>query len=417
MNKYVITYICVIVLSAVILFFWSGYARSGAELFKGGVESANAKIISVESRDITKFGEFESTNVICNAKVLSGRLKGQTVMVYQEHNSKMANMKIAEPGDKVVIKNYPRDDIDADWAIDNYLRTGPTFLLVALFGVLVVILGRTKGLRTAISLIYTCIAIFAVFIPSILSGKNIYFCAFWVCIFIIVMTLLIVSGLSKKTMAAALGCMGGVFAAALIAWMFSKIMKFSGYTDEHSHYLTSLPHSVDLGAIAFSAIIIGAVGAVMDVAMSMSSSLWELERKVPGISFKSLVSSGLSIGRDMMGTMANTLVLAYVGSSLSAVLIFVSYADSAIDLFNKEIIANEILQAVAGSIGILLTIPVTALICGALYTKKQEAAADEEAVYSNAFREKISYKMELTKEKYKSKYKAFKEFFARNRLK
>ena len=417
MNKNIITYICVIVLSAVILYFWNIYAMNGAELFNGGVESANAKIISVESKDVTKFGDFESTNIVCSAKVMSGRLKGDTVKVYQEYNSKMSNMKIAGPGDRVVIKSFPREDMGIDWAIDNYLRTGPVFFLVVLFGILVIILGRTKGLRTAISLAYTCIAIFAVFIPSILSGKNIYLSAAMICIFIIVMTLLIVSGLSKKTLAASLGCIGGVLAAAIIALIFSKIMKFSGYTDEHSHYLTSLPHSVDLGAIAFSAIIIGAVGAVMDVAMSMSSSLCELKSKAYDISFKSLVSSGLAIGRDMMGTMANTLVLAYVGSSLSSVLIFVSYADSAIDLFNKEIIANEVLQAVAGSIGILLTIPVTALICGALYTKKQESPADEEAVYSNAFCEKLCYKRELAWKNMQKKYKAFKDFFAKNRLK
>ena len=125
------------------------------------------------------------------------------------------------------------------------------------------------------------------------------------------------------------------------------------------------------------------------------------------------MSSGLAIGRDMMGTMANTLVLAYVGSSLSSVLIFVSYADSAADLFNKEIIANEVLQAVAGSIGILLSIPVTAFVCGALYTKRQES----DLLYSNSMREKMLYKTEIAKSKCKKSFKEFRDFFAKNRLK
>ena len=103
------------------------------------------------------------------------------------------------------------------------------------------------------------------------------------------------------------------------------------------------------------------------ISMSMSSSLYELSVKVPDINFKSLVSSGFAIGRDMMGTMANTLVLAYVGSSLSSVLLLLTYAESTMDVFNREMIAHEILQAVAGSIGIVLTIPVTALVCGAFY--------------------------------------------------
>jgi len=158
----------------------------------------------------------------------------------------------------------------------------------------------------------------------------------------------------------------------------------------------------------------------MDVAMSMSSSLHELSEKVPGISFKSLVSSGLAIGRDMMGTMANTLVLAYVGSSVTSVLLFMSYAGRAADIFNKEIIANEILQAIAGSIGILLTIPVTALICGWLYIKKNVTPQTEDNAaveYENAFREKIAYKKEVIKSKSKKKLKAFKEIFSKNRLK
>ena len=263
---------------------------------------------------------------------------------------------------------------------------------------------------------------------SVLSGKNIYLSSALVCIFIITMTLLIVNGFDKKTLCASLGCIGGVLAAAIICIIFSSVMNFSGYTDEHSIYLTMLPHPVDLNAIAFAAIIIGAVGAVMDVAMSMSSSLYELKVKVPDITFKSLVSSGFEIGKDMMGTMANTLVLAYVGSSVCSVLLLLTYADSAMDLLNREVIANEILQAIAGSIGILFTIPVTALICGALYVKKN-TSKDEETEdnvtkeaefapeYSSAYREKIAYHKENIKDNIQKKYKGFKEFFAKNRLK
>lgn len=420
MKKNIITYVSVILLSAIVLYFWNGYAVKDANLFKDDVLSAKAKIVSVESRDVTELGDFESTSIVCKAKILSGKSKGKTVKVYQEYNTQMANMKIVEPGDKVTIKNFPREDIGVEWAIEDYSRTGPILFLVVLFAILIMVLGKTKGLRTVISLLYTCIAVFAIFIPSILSGKDIYLNAVLICVFIIVMTLLLISGYTKKTLAASLGCIGGVLAAAVIAMVFSNVMKFSGYTDEHSYYLTSLPHPVDLGAIAFSAIIIGAVGAVMDVAMSMSSSLHELSIKVPDISFKSLVSSGFEIGRDMMGTMANTLVLAYVGSSLSSVLLFVSYAGGAADLFNKEIIANEILQAVAGSIGILLTIPVTALICGLFYTKKSETSKKDDndsPTYENAFREKISYKKELYKEKFKNICKAYKDLFSKNRLK
>lgn len=367
MKKQVFVYILVTLLSAAVLFGWGKYASDGSEIFRQSVDVAPAKVLSVDASNTVDNDSFVSTMLICTAEILSGPHQGERVKVYQEHNSDVYSMDIVEKGDKIVIKNYPMEDLGTEWAVDNYLRTSPLWFLVMMFVVLIVIFGRAKGLRTVISLIYTCISVFAVFIPAILSGKNIYINGVCVCIFIIAMTLLLVNGWDKKTLCAFLGCTGGVLAAALITLVFSRIMKFTGYVSESSYYLTKLPHPVDLGAIAFSAVIIGAVGAVMDVAMSMSSSLYELSIKVPDISFGSLVSSGFAIGRDMMGTMANTLVLAYVGSSLSSVLLLLSYAESTMDVFNREMIAHEILQAVAGSVGIVLTIPVTALVCGVLY--------------------------------------------------
>lgn len=370
MKKKVLIYILVAVISGVLLWLWSGYASNGADIFKHSAASARARILTVDSKEETRTDSFTSTVVICSAEVLSGEHKGKIAKVYQEHNSDVENMKIVKPGDKVVIKNYPIADLGVEWVVDNYLRTNTLLILGIIFIGLIILLGKAKGLRTVISLIYTCVAVFGVFVPSVLSGKNIYVCGVLICIFIIAMTLLLVNGWDRKTLCAFLGCTGGVLAAAFVTALFSYIMKFTGYTNENSYYLTMLPNPVDLKAIAFSAVIIGAVGAVMDVAMSMSSSLYELSIKVEGISFKSLVSSGFSIGRDMMGTMANTLVLAYIGSSVSSVLLLLTYADSPADIFNREMIAHEILQAAAGSIGIFLAIPITALICGVIYIKK-----------------------------------------------
>ncbi len=372
MNKRVVTYILTIVLSAVFLLAFGSYASKEVEIFSGSVKMASAKIISVDSSTSASFGEFSSEVIICTAKITSGKYKGNTVDVYQEYNSKMPNTNLVEAGDRVIIKNYPMEERGIYWAVDSHRRTPALIFMAIMFFASVIILGKTKGLRTVVSLIYTCIAVFCVFIPWILSGKNIYAGVVIVCGFITLMTLLLVNGFDRKTLCAFLGCAGGVVAAALITILFSRVMNFSGYTNEHSYYLTSLPHSPDLSAIAFSAVLIGAVGAVMDVAMSMSSSLYELSEKVPDISFGSLVASGFSIGRDMMGTMANTLVLAYVGSSLTSVLLILTYSDSIADILNKEAIAYEILQAIAGSMGILLAIPVTALFCGVFYIKNKK---------------------------------------------
>jgi len=170
-----------------------------------------------------------------------------------------------------------------------------------------------------------------------------------------------------------LGCASGVLAAALLTVISDKIMHLTGFIDEHSVYLQAMNDeggSIDLRGLIFAMITIGAMGAVMDVAMDISSSLCELHRHAPDLSFKELFKSGMNIGRDVMGTMANTLVLAYIGSSLCSILLRVSYAGSLMEMLNTESIAVELLQAIIGSLGILLTIPLTALICSARYTGK-----------------------------------------------
>ena len=149
-------------------------------------------------------------------------------------------------------------------------------------------------------------------------------------------------------------------------------LNMTGLIEEESIYLVQLypDDPINLKAIIFAMIIVGAVGAVMDVSMSISSSLFELKTKSPDIKPSELMKSGFTIGRDMLGTMANTLVLAYIGSSLTSVLLLVSYNANLGQVINKEMIIAEILQALAGSMGMLLTLPLTSAVCAAIYDKK-----------------------------------------------
>lgn len=373
-------YITVFILSAVILFFGSKWAHDGVTIFKHSTEAVTAKVMTIDKKTETKGDNFTSTVIIFRAQIQGGKHDGEVVKAYQEHNSQVANMRIVRPGDTVIMKNYKIEDLGTDWAVENFKRSNVLYMLIAAFAVLVIIFGRSKGFRTIISLAYTCLAVFLVFIPAVLGGRNIYITSIAICVFIIFMTLLLVNGADKKTLCAALGCVGGVLAAAIITAIMSRVMIFAGYTNEDSYYLTMLPKPVNLKALNFAAIIIGAVGAVMDVAMSLSSSLYEMKEKIPDISFKSLVSSGLAIGRDMMGTMSNTLVLAYIGSSVSCVLLLLTYADSLADVLNREMIAYEILQAIAGSLGILLAIPLTTLVCGVFYLKRRTKHIENEKI-------------------------------------
>jgi uncharacterized membrane protein len=185
------------------------------------------------------------------------------------------------------------------------------------------------------------------------------------------MSLLIINGANMKTWAAVIGCIGGIMVAGVMTAFLDSLLKITGIVSEESVYLVELnsTNPINLKAIVFAGILIGAIGAVMDVAMSISSSLYELNEQMYHPSFGQLWKSGLNIGRDMMGTMSNTLILAYIGSSLSLVLLLVAYNTPMIYLFNRELIVVEILQALIGSFGLLFTIPFTSLIASRLYRK------------------------------------------------
>jgi len=311
-----------------------------------------------------------SDKIVFEAKITDGIRKGEVVTAAQSFSGFAMNVNAKE----VAVNDYVLlIDYNNEWNFNGYMRTNRLLGLGIIFALSVLIFGGKKGFNTILSLGLTCASIFAVFLPAILSGKDIYIMSLIVCAYTITMTLFIVIGFSRKAITAAIGCASGIMVTALITVVMDKLLILSGIVDESSKYLASLPveNQINLRAIIFSGIIIGAMGAIMDVAMSISSSLWEIKEKARDINFKTLLRSGLTIGRDIMGTMANTLILAYIGSSLSVVLILSVYSNSLISLFNSEMIVVEILQALAGSMGILFSMPLTALFCSIFYLRKK----------------------------------------------
>ena len=320
--------------------------------------------------------ETEDEIILFQAKILTGYRKGEEITAIQQIDSMYAvRQKTVSPGDKVVIyKNQNANVENIRYMFAEYHRVDFIVVLWVLFLVLLLVLGRRNGLNTLVSLAFTIASIFYVFIPAVLNGGNVYSWSVSTCIYIILMTLLIISGFSKKSLAAMIGCSSGVLMAGFITVLANHFCRLTGLTTEDSMYLLFLNNEnpIDLKAIVFAAIILGAVGAIMDVSMSLSSSLAEMKEQVGDMSAAQITRSGMVVGRDIMGTMANTLILAYIGSSLSVTLLLAAYNSSTpLLLFNSEMILVELLQAVAGSLGILLTIPLTSIVCGILYRNEK----------------------------------------------
>jgi len=159
-----------------------------------------------------------------------------------------------------------------------------------------------------------------------------------------------------------------VLVAGGIAFFVGSLASLTGLGDEEAQMLMYIPQQVnfDFKGILFAGIIIGALGAVMDVGMSIASSMREVEAAKPEITTKDLIRSGMNVGRDIMGTMSNTLILAYTGGSLQLMLLFMAHDFSLTEVINWDMIASEVVRALAGSIGLIFTIPLTAMVAGTI---------------------------------------------------
>lgn len=347
----------------VFLDFW----RALPDLSDDYIRADVLEILAVKTDD---YGSGLTDQYIAfKAKLKSGPYKGTTVTAVQNINSYQSlETKTVEIGDKVILSFLRDGSPEDEWFFAEYLRSDVLVFLAVLFFAVLLFFGRIKGVKTAISLLFTVAAVFFAFIPAVMTGQNVYLWTALLGIFITVMTTLLVNGWSWLTLSSSLGCLAGISLSAIVLVISEYFLRLSGNIDEHSVYLFDM--GVDLHGILYAAIVIGAIGAIMDVAVNISASLHELACKVEASTFASLLKSGFTIGRDILGTMTNTLILAYVGSSLcSLLLILYSNATSPLLLFNREVIISELLQILVGSLALLLTIPASAFISAFLYSK------------------------------------------------
>ena len=360
-----------IVLLFSILFLWIGnrYATAHAlHITVSDYESEMndqvfAKVTKIDS--ITPSQTDSGTNVIkFTCIITTGEKKGTSVHATQNtYKNNAAMPPQVNPNDKVVLGQLSSGS-STEYAFENYDRIEQIFWLSLIFIGLIVVFGGKKGLRTVLSLALTCFAIFFVFLPCILAGFNIYASTIIICIYIIVVSYILTGGINRKSLAAAIGCSGGVAFSGVIYVIMERIMKLTGYYNDQTSLLkqTFTQCPLDLKAIVFAMVTVGALGATMDVAMSIASSLEEVQKSKSNMKKFEIIQSGFNIGKDIMGTMTNTLILAYVGSSLIMVLIYAASNYPILQLLNNEEIIVEILQSLIGSLGMLFTIPFTTVI-------------------------------------------------------
>ena len=328
------------------------------------------QVLEVEDKHME--GDFSYDYQLVKAKILTGKYKGEIVEFENALTDNIVYDLPVEANDKVLLAieeiGEAKEVYITDYARDNIIK-----LLVAAFLILLVLIGKGKGFKSVITISLTVFSIIKIFLPLILKGHNPLMLTILISSVITVMTILIVSGFHKKSFAAILGTIFGVIIAGIISVIASKFAILTGLTTEEAGMLINIPQDInfDFKSLLFSGIILGALGAVMDVAMSIASSIQEIHNANNNLSIQELFKSGMEVGRDIMGTMSNTLILAYTGSFIPLLLLFMAYDTPFSRLINMDIVATEIIRSLAGSIGLILTIPITALFA-VTFLKKDE---------------------------------------------
>ena len=247
-------------------------------------------------------------------------------------------------------------------------RTAALYAMAILFVLLLCLIGGRRGFQSVIAIGFTMTSVIFVFVPLLYYGFPPAAAALILSAVTACVTLTLVGGAERKTLTAILGTVGGVAASAGIAALFDSLTQTSGYTfaDTDSLLAISSHSGLQVGGLFFAAVVISSLGAVMDISISVASSVNEVFRSTPGSGARALFLSGMSVGRDMMGTMANTLILAFTGSSLVSLIQIYTYNMPYNQVMNSNNIAAEIIQALAGSTAVILTVPLTSFLSSRL---------------------------------------------------
>ena len=318
-----------------------------------------------ESSDGAMRGEQKIT-----VRVDSGQYKGE-ILLADNFVGPLYGVPLKKGDSAVLIINtYANGDLRA--TVYEYNRTYALFaVLLIFFGITAAVGGKT-GLKSFIALMITAAVLFGILIPLLIKGFPTLPAVFAACIYITAVSLTIIGGLHRKTICAMLGTAAGTAFAMLFGIFAQNFCRIDGMRTSDVEPLLQLRQSgvpIGLSGLLTAGIIISALGAVMDVAMSISSSLEEVHAANPSLTTKELFASGMNIGRDMVGTMTNTLILAFIGSGFTLILYLFSLGLSFWQLSSSAYVSVEAISALASSAGMILAIPLTALISSALLSR------------------------------------------------
>jgi uncharacterized membrane protein len=372
-----IPFTAAVVVGLVVL--WPGGApphqRTGVGFDRQTQQATVTKVVSVSCKSVnasgeTPTGDTSTAEGSSAQQQAGGTCKKATIRVDTGKDKGRTFTEIVQPdqsrqlheGEKVVTAYEPSAPKDLQYSVTDVNRRFPMALLAGIFALAVVVVGRMRGLMALIALAVSFMLLTFFILPAILQGSNPLLVAVIGSSAIMLIALYMCHGLSARTSVAVLGTLLSLVLIGLLGSGFIGWAALTGNTDDNTGLIHGLYPSIDMSGLLLAGVIIGSLGVLDDVTVTQTSAVWELHEANPSMGWRGLYRAGIRIGRDHIASVVNTLVLAYAGAALPLLLLF-SIAQSGVGtVANSELVAEEIVRTLVGSIGLVASVPVTTLL-------------------------------------------------------
>lgn len=338
----------------------------GREVFRES-DIRPALVLSTDESTVIDTGLIRSGEQRCQLEILSGPFRGCRTEGRNMLNGSLEQDKLFSAGDKALVRiNHQAGKILNVSMIDHY-RAPWELLLAGLFVLLLVAFAGRTGLRAVLSFVLTVLMIWKVLVPQYLRGRNPVWVGLAITLALTILIIALVYGFDRRCAAAVSGSFLGILVTCVMGGVFTNLFQIHGAVMSYSESLLYAGYQhLNLTRIFMASIFIGASGAVMDLSVDITSAVYEVVEKRPGLSCREAIRSGMNVGRAAMGTMTTTLLLAYSGGYVALLMVFMAQGTPLSNILNYKYVAAELLHTVIGSFGLVTVAPFTALCAGIL---------------------------------------------------
>ncbi len=334
-------------------------------------ERVSARVLSTDESFIINNGLIKTGEQLCEVEILQGKFKGETVTGSNRLSGSLEQDKIFAVGDKILVTlDYTGDEIRVATLVDHY-RINYEILLIGVFMIFLVGFSGIVGIKAILSFIFTILAMWKLLIPLFLMGYNPILIGMITTIILVCLIIGLVYGIDRRSLAGIIGALAGSIVTCFMALFFVSRFKIHGAVMSYSEMLLySGYENLNLTEIFIASIFIASSGAVMDVAVDITSAVAEVVEKKPDITRSEAIKSGINVGRSIMGTMMTTLLLAYSGGYIGLLMVFMAQGTPIINILNLKYVSSEILHTLVGSFGLITVAPFTAIASGILLAER-----------------------------------------------